>query len=334
MPAWSPKADAPRSSAAVQIVVVLVVIAVVAVGAVLFFRSRKKPVEAAGPAGSTATDQPAPGTNPGPKAATGQQPGTAAASLAEVDAQYQTYFVDEATKDRKKWEGLRAQYSEILKTLDAPEARKPVVEKLGKLNDKVLFSRDFQTADSITHKVEPQETIEKISTDYNLPRDCSGAVARINRTAPERVRVGETLKVIKPLKMDIRVSKKHLRLTAYLNGYFFGEFPVGIGMDDATPAGEFAIKAQGKDKNPNWTKTLEDGSKKTYKFGDPENILGTRWMGLEEKEGAVGLGIHGTTKDDTVPGRKSAGCIRMHNADVELLYDFTPDGTKVTITNN
>ncbi|HOX08909.1 MAG TPA: L,D-transpeptidase, partial [Planctomycetota bacterium] len=102
----------------------------------------------------------------------------------------------------------------------------------------------------------------------------------------------------------------------------------------ATPAGEFVVKDGGKDKNPNWTKTLEDGSKKVYKFGDPENILGTRWMGLDEKEGAVGLGIHGTTKDETVPGRKSAGCIRMHNPDVELLYDFTPSGTKVTISNN
>jgi lipoprotein-anchoring transpeptidase ErfK/SrfK len=197
----------------------------------------------------------------------------------------------------------------------------------------VLFSRDYQTADSVAHKVEAGETIEKIATDYNLPRDCAGSIARINKVSPLNVRVGDSLKVIRPLKMDIRVSKKHLRLTAYLNGGFFGEFPVGIGMDDATPAGEFVIKAQGKDKNPNWTKTLEDGSKRTYKFGDPENILGTRWMGLEEKEGAVGLGIHGTTKDETVPGRKSAGCIRMHNADVELLYDFTPDGTKVTIAD-
>jgi lipoprotein-anchoring transpeptidase ErfK/SrfK len=107
---------------------------------------------------------------------------------------------------------------------------------------------------------------------------------------------------------------------------------VGIGKDDATPAGEFVTRAGGKDKNPDWTKTLEDGRKVVYKFGDPENILGTRWIGLEGKENVVGLGLHGTTKPETVPGRVSAGCIRMHNGDVELLYDFIPDGTKVTIS--
>ena len=56
-------------------------------------------------------------------------------------------------------------------------------------------------------------------------------------------------------------------------------------------------------------------------------------MSFENKPdaGATGLGIHGTTEDASVPGRVSAGCVRMHNSDVELLYDFTSDGTKVTI---
>jgi len=344
-----------------QFVVVLVVLAAVAVGGYVVLKKRNAggdqgpgAAQAQGANPNPTATAPAAGTPasvPDATAGTGQEvapngaapkpdgegaetpkpPPPPTLSLAELDRLYKAYFLDEPTKDRKQWENLRAQYSAALKAIDDPAARKPVIEKLNELNKKILFSRDFLTADAVAHKVEPGETMEKIALDSTLPRDCSGSIARINRTAPERIRVGDTLKVIKPLSMDIRVSKKHLRLTAYLNGYFFGEFPVGIGMDDATPAGEFVIKSHGKDKNPNWTKTLEDGSKRVYKFGDPENILGTRWMGLDEKEGAVGLGIHGTTKDDTVPGRKSAGCIRMHNADVELLYDFTPDGTKVTI---
>jgi lipoprotein-anchoring transpeptidase ErfK/SrfK len=63
-------------------------------------------------------------------------------------------------------------------------------------------------------------------------------------------------------------------------------------------------------------------------FGDPENILGTRWMGFKEM---TSYGVHGTTQPETVPGKKSAGCVRMLNADVEEVYDFAIGGTKVTI---
>ena len=355
----SPRTSAPRGGAGAQVTVVIIVVLAAGVGGFFLLRGRGKraappppppPIEKpltempAAPV-EPAADKPEPkeaAPAPAPAApasedqleaamkADPQGPAGRAAALALGDALYARCFAREP-KDRTQWERTRAAYSAALAGIADAAVRKQTVARLDELN-RFLICTSMATADSVAHKVEPGETIEKIAAAYGLPKDCALSIARINRMAPERLRAGETLKVIKPLNLEVTVSKKHLRLTALLNGYFFGEFPVGIGKDDATPAGEFVTKAGGKDKNPNWTKTLEDGRKVVYKFGDPENILGTRWIGLEGKEDVVGLGLHGTTKPETVPGRVSAGCIRMHNADVELLYDFIPDGTKVIIT--
>jgi lipoprotein-anchoring transpeptidase ErfK/SrfK len=46
------------------------------------------------------------------------------------------------------------------------------------------------------------------------------------------------------------------------------------------------------------------------------NPLGTRWMGLDIK----GFGIHGTDTPASIGHRRSHGCIRMLNRDVEELF--------------
>jgi lipoprotein-anchoring transpeptidase ErfK/SrfK len=59
---------------------------------------------------------------------------------------------------------------------------------------------------------------------------------------------------------------------------------------------------------------------------DPTNPLGERWIPLEGIEGeAVGqqsYGIHGTIEADSIGRNRSMGCIRLTNADVEVLYDL------------
>ena len=61
----------------------------------------------------------------------------------------------------------------------------------------------------------------------------------------------------------------------------------------------------------------------------PENILGTRWMGISEK----GYGIHGSVDPEAIGYQVTAGCVRMLNAEVEELYDIIPLGTEVTIVD-
>ena len=59
----------------------------------------------------------------------------------------------------------------------------------------------------------------------------------------------------------------------------------------------------------------------------PENILGTRWLGISYP----GYGIHGTTIPESLGSQSTSGCIRMLNEEVEELYSIVPYGTEVEI---
>jgi LysM repeat protein len=260
--------------------------------------------------------------------------GPAGGSAAQYlgDSLYSRCYANVEDQDRTKWERIRELYSTALRNSGYGPGRARLVERIGKLNTHLLWGK-MTTKDSELHVVKTGDTVEKIAVAYGLPRDCAKSISRINNIPKDNIHPGQKLKIVKPLKMELVVSKSNYTLTAYLNGYLFAEFRVGIGKSGSTPTGEFVIAADGKDKNPNWTQTLDDGTKVVRKFGDPENILGTRWMGFVDKReiGATGLGIHGTSKPDSIGKASSAGCIRMLNKEVELLYDFTPGNTKVTI---
>lgn len=57
--------------------------------------------------------------------------------------------------------------------------------------------------------------------------------------------------------------------------------------------------------------------------------FGTRWMALNVPWGKYG--IHGTNKPSIIGQHASHGCIRMHNRDVEDLYEKVSCGTSVMI---
>jgi lipoprotein-anchoring transpeptidase ErfK/SrfK len=63
-------------------------------------------------------------------------------------------------------------------------------------------------------------------------------------------------------------------------------------------------------------------------YGDPENPLGTRWIGLENSQG---LGIHGTWEPETIGTMASDGCIRLANQAVEELFEIIPRGSVVLV---
>jgi lipoprotein-anchoring transpeptidase ErfK/SrfK len=66
-------------------------------------------------------------------------------------------------------------------------------------------------------------------------------------------------------------------------------------------------------------------------FGDPRNLLGTRWLSWAENGVETGYGFHGTSDPSGVGGAVSAGCIRMRNEDVELLFEILPDNAEVVV---
>ncbi len=59
----------------------------------------------------------------------------------------------------------------------------------------------------------------------------------------------------------------------------------------------------------------------------PTNPLGTRWLGLS----LHGYGIHGTNQPKSIGRAASHGCIRLHNKDVEELFQFVRPGDQVEI---
>jgi lipoprotein-anchoring transpeptidase ErfK/SrfK len=96
-----------------------------------------------------------------------------------------------------------------------------------------------------------------------------------------------------------------------------------------TPAGEWTLYQ--KRENPTWYNPALDSwgaGLPAIVPGGPGNPMGTRALYIT----APGLiRIHGTTSPDSIGRYASHGCIRMHNADVETLYELVPVGTKVII---
>ncbi|MGV2622027.1 UNVERIFIED_CONTAM: L,D-transpeptidase [Halobacillus marinus] len=94
---------------------------------------------------------------------------------------------------------------------------------------------------------------------------------------------------------------------------------------DLTPEGIFSIKVKAED--PYYRKLDIPG-------GDPENPLGTRWIGFDARgtDGRM-YGIHGTNRPDSIGKSVSAGCVRLLNEDVERLYELVPVEMDVVIVD-
>ena len=96
-----------------------------------------------------------------------------------------------------------------------------------------------------------------------------------------------------------------------------------------TPPGEWSMYQ--KRENPTWYNPALDSwgaGLPAVVPGGPGNPMGTRALYIT----APGLiRIHGTTSPDSIGRYASHGCIRMHNEQVEQLFDMVPVGTKVII---
>jgi len=170
------------------------------------------------------------------------------------------------------------------------------------------------------------------------PGDSLDKIARVNKTTVELIRKmnkmennniypgGRLMMPAAPFVVQVDKSAKTVDLT--MNGKLLKRYVVGLGVNGKTPLGTFHTVVH--QTNPDWTPP--GGG--IIKFGDPKNLLGTRWMSIQDttRPEIKGFGIHGTSARDSIGAETSNGCIRMLNEDVEELYLLIPRGTEVVIS--
>ncbi len=209
----------------------------------------------------------------------------------------------------------RGLYKKLLTEYPESNLVKDIRAELDRLNMRILFS-PIPTENSVFYEVKPGDTLNKIAKDFGTTVEL---IMKSNNLANTIIRPEMRLKVSKA-KYSIFIDKSQNILMLKANDEVFKTYTVSTGADNRTPTGTFSIKNKLID--PTW-----------YKAGavvppdSPENILGSRWIGLT----VLGYGIHGTTDESTIGRHITEGCVRMRNREVEELYSVVPVGTEVTI---
>ncbi len=217
---------------------------------------------------------------------------------------------------RAAWENLTAAYL----AASTPAQRKQVMAVLGPFLTKHLFSKRFSPL-IISHTVKAGESLHLIA---KARKSTEEAIQHLNRITGDVIHPGQRLILLEG-KVKIFIKKSEFRLWALIGDRLFLEAPVGLGRDNSTPAATFVVQIRQKD--PVWYRRGEP----PLPPGDPRNILGSRWLGFKETADFTGFGLHGTLDPASIGKEESSGCIRMHNRDIEVLWDFTPLGTEVEV---
>lgn len=171
--------------------------------------------------------------------------------------------------------------------------------------------------EKIEYVVQPGDSLEKIAKKFGTTIE----LVRIsNNIKGSMIRAGDRLRIFQG-KFSVGVSKSKNDLVLSMNDQFFKRYRVGTGQYNKTPVGDFLIND--RIAQPTWWRP--DG--KAIPFGDKENLLGTHWLSINAK----GYGLHGTWEPETIGYQLSAGCVRMHNDDIEQLYNLLTLGTPVSI---
>jgi len=188
-----------------------------------------------------------------------------------------------------------------------------LLQSLDYLAGAVIYSRQHLLEQP--YEVQPGDTLDRIAQAYEVPWEL---LAKINAVAdPQRLRAGDLLKVIRgPFHATIELDQ--FRLTMWLAGMYAGRFTIGIGQDQSTPTGEFAVL--NKVVNPTYY------GPQVVDADDPANPLGEHWIDLGNR-----IGIHGTIEPETVGRAASRGCIRLRPNEIQDIFDMLAVGSKVTI---
>lgn len=260
---------------------------------------------------------PTPSTTPppavAPTPAAPPVPPTPAAQPAASTGASETLAKARALKADGKLADARALLQPLAGLPTAPAA---VVDLLGEIDTQIVFTAT-PAPEKVDYTIEAGDALGKLAKKYNTTIEL---IKKSNNLTRDVIRVGDRLRIYQGhFAVDVSKSANTLHVTD--NGKLFKSYRVGTGEYAKTPVGEFKVTSRVE--HPEWWRT--DG--KTIPYGDPENILGTHWIGLN----VSGYGIHGTWDTNSIGKQATAGCIRLLNDDVAELYTILPVGTVVTI---
>ena len=207
---------------------------------------------------------------------------------------------------------------------------------LDEINAVVVFSTKQFREDEFggTFEVPPNGVLDKIAKSHDVSTEM---LKRINGISdPRKLRAGQNLKVLRG-PFNALVDKSDYKLELWIGepeakgSMYVMSLPVGLGEDDSTPTGTWAVK--NRVPNPAYFSPRGEG---IIAADDPKNPLGEHWIGLTGTEGnAVGkqsYGIHGTIEPESIGKQASMGCIRLRNDDVARVYEaLVQDKSTVTV---
>ena len=166
------------------------------------------------------------------------------------------------------------------------------------------------------HTLRPGDSLAALSPRYQVGWQY---LAELNGVTPNRIRAGQSLKVIRgPFRVVVDLSE--FSLLVRTDTEYVCRFRIGIGRDHSTPIGRFRVLRKVPD--PQYT----DPSGRVIPARAPDNPLGRHWIDLGE-----GYGIHGTNQPQSIGRAESRGCVRMRNADVAKLFGMLVTGCEVVI---
>ncbi len=173
-------------------------------------------------------------------------------------------------------------------------------------------------ANSIFYVVKRGDNLTRIAKNNHVTAEL---LKKINPLSSDSLKPGSKLK-IPVYKFSLVVDKSQNTMILKGGEEVLKTYVVATGQNNCTPVGVF--KVTDKLVKPTWYKA---GA--VVPYGSPQNVLGTRWIGLSKK----GYGIHGTPEPEKLGRQITAGCVRMRNDEVEELFGFVLPGTEVTIVD-
>jgi len=208
---------------------------------------------------------------------------------------------------------------------------------INKLAEKLFFSPKIVAGDTVSQSyvVKKGDSLAKISSREKLGTDWR-FVQRINGMASEKALRPDMRLKLAHGPFDAEVVKADFRINIYAGSgsdrVMVASFPCGTGTNDSTPVGTFKVRTGSKLIDPQWTNPRTG---EHFAANDPKNPIGERWIGLQgttpDTAKFTGYGIHGTTEPQSISQQMSMGCVRLGDAEVEVVYELIGEQSTIVI---